>query len=240
MYRAVVVGIDNSGKTSLVNSLGNVPGIDTIRLTQNPDSALQTLAEFGERHNLRSLTGFAYLLQLFPYFSKVSTRKSGILVSDRDPMIDAVCYSQAYLPKKIARGIRTPLKSFLGRFFSNADLVFYLGVSPEVSHQRNNKQAQLHDGVEHLTRLKESFDEEVRSLEKNGVPVVRIDTDRKPLEEITGEVRHHLKNRYGFPPVQLTPNDCLPNRISTFYNGRSYTQVPADHKGNGRLPFPRV
>ncbi len=199
-----VVGIDNSGKTSVVRSLGNVDGISTINVTahQNNHSPIARVsgrvvnefAQFGETHNLKSITGFAYLLHLLPYyFEEYSRNSSQVLVSDRDPIVDTLCYSDFYLPKSISGIVRPSLKFMLEQSFSYPSSFCYLDVSPEASAQRNNKPTQLHDNIQDLKRLKELFEEEMFLAERRGIKIVRIKTDIKPLEEVAAEVNFHLK-----------------------------------------------
>lgn len=204
MYKASIVGIDNTGKTSVVQSIDEVDGVSTIHLTtyQNNDSKIarhsgrlvNSLTVFGEAHDLKSLTGFAYFLHLFPYkFEEMAKNSSAVLVSDRDPIVDTLCYSDFYLPQRLSRIIRSPLRFALEHTFRYPDSFIYLEATPEVSVSRNSKQSQTHERIEALSRLKHLFDKEIFSLEHQGIPVVRIDTNSKPLEGVVDEVRYHLK-----------------------------------------------
>lgn len=204
MYKVAVVGIDNSGKTSVVNSLGGIEGVNTIHLTtcngngskiaRFSGSVVSNFARFGESRELRCFTGFSYFMHLFPYFFEERAKSSSsVLVSDRDPLIDTLCYSSCYLPRDFSRTLRPALKSLLEQYFSYPSSVFYLDTSPDVSVNRNNKPVQLHDKVNLLSRLSELFHEEIFLVEKRGIPVHRIDTDAKPLEEVISEVRHKVK-----------------------------------------------
>ena len=204
MYKVSVVGIDNSGKTSVVRSIDQVEGVSTIHVTayQNNGSRIARVsgrivnefAQFGEANNLRSITGLAYLLHLFPYyFEERTNRSSKVLVSDRDPIVDTLCYSDFYVPYGFSRIVRPSLKFLLEHSFSYPNSFFYLDVSPEVSAQRNNKPLQLHNNIKHLNRLKELFEEEMLSAERQGISIVRIKTDSKPLEEVASEVRFYVK-----------------------------------------------
>ena len=89
--------------------------------------------------------------------------------------------------------IRPPLKFLLEYSFRYPDSFCYLDVSPEVSARRNNKPLQLHDEINYLSRLKELFEEEMFLAERQGIPIVRIKTDTKPLEEVASEVRFYVK-----------------------------------------------
>ncbi len=163
MYKVSVVGIDNSGKTSVVRSLDQVEGISTIHVTayQNNGSRfarvsgriVNELAQFGETHNLKSVTGLAYFLHLVPYYFEERAKSSlQVLVSDRDPIVDTLCYSAFYLPDGFSKIVRHPLKFLLEHSFSYPDSFCYLEVSPEVSAKRNNKPLQLHDKAFELVK----------------------------------------------------------------------------------------
>lgn len=205
MYKVSVVGIDNTCKTSIVRSLVDSGRVDTIHLTAYSNhtsriagfswDAVNGLALWGERERLKSITGFAYLLHLFPYlFEKRARRSSHILVSDRDPVIDTLCYSDFYLPDGFSEIVRPPLKFTLEHVFGYPDSLIYLEASPEVSASRNKKPVQLHDPVASLYRIREIFDEEIFRVKREGIPVFNINTDIKPIEEVTAEVKHYLKN----------------------------------------------
>ena len=204
MYKVSIVGIDISGKTSVVRSLDQVEGVSTIHVTtyQNNGSRIARVsgrfvsqfAQFGESHNLKPVTGLAYFLHLFPYYFEERAKSSQqVLVSDRDPIVDTLCYSDFYLPDGFSRIVRPPLKFLLEHSFSYPDSFCYLDVSPEVSAQRNNKPLQLHDKIKHLSRLKELFEAELLLAERRGIPIVRIETDTKPLEEVANEVKFYVK-----------------------------------------------
>ncbi len=204
MYKLSIIGIENSGKTSVVRSLDQIEGVKTIHVTTYQNNGLRVarvsgrivnrFAQFGESQNLKSVTGLAYLLHLFPYYFEERAKSSSqVLVSDRDPIVDTLCYSDFYLPDDFSRMIRPPLKFLLEHSFSYPNSFCYLDVSPEVSAKRNDKPLQLHDKIKHLSRLKELFEEDIFLAERQGIPVVRIKTDAKPLEEVTSEVRFHVK-----------------------------------------------
>jgi len=95
MYKVSVVGIDNTGKTSAVNYVNDMDKVSTIHLTScgNNGSSLariigkplNRIAEFGEQHNLKTITGATYFLHLIPYAIEQRIKCSPVLVSDRDP-----------------------------------------------------------------------------------------------------------------------------------------------------------
>ncbi len=85
MHKVSIVGIDNTGKSSVVNSLKRIEGAETIHLTtfQDNDSYIAKytgnivcyLVKFGERNKLRMLTGLSYLLHLVPYAFEQAKKK---------------------------------------------------------------------------------------------------------------------------------------------------------------------
>jgi len=201
MYKISVVGIDNTGKTSVVESLDNMSGVSTIHLTtcQNNDHRfarfsgrlVNRLAEFGEERDSKFITGFAYLMHLFPYKLEERTKADHLLVSDRDPIVDTLCYSDFYL-SCISKAVRPSLKFFLEHSFNYPDSVIYLEATPEESVSRNHQGNQLHEITDALSRLKELFDEQMFFLEKKDISIIRIDTGSKSLDEVTDEVRFHI------------------------------------------------
>jgi len=203
MYKISVVGIDNCGKTSVVRSLAQVQDVSSIHLTayQNNGSRVarisgrivHELAQFGEAHKSKSVTGLAYLSHLFPYFFEQRAKNSSkVLISDRDPIVDTLCYSDFYLPDGFSRIVRPPLKLLLESSFDHPNLFCYLDVSPEVSAQRNNSPLQLHEDIRYLNRLKELFEAEMFLAKKQGITIAEIETDDQPLEEVVSAVRFHV------------------------------------------------
>ncbi|MFH0936458.1 MAG: hypothetical protein V1815_02155 [Candidatus Woesearchaeota archaeon] len=203
MHKISIVGIDNTGKTSIVKYLNKIERINTIHLTscQNNYSrfsyylgqSLNKFVKFGENNNLRLLTGLMYFLHLFPYYLEEKAKNSSlILISDRDPIIDTICYSSVYLPNILSNMIKPHLKFILKQSFNYPSLFFYLEVTPEISSQRNNKKKQLHDRTKILELLKESFDREIFDVENIGIPVIRFDTNQKSLEEVIDEVKFSI------------------------------------------------
>jgi len=205
MYKLSVVGIDNCGKTSVVRSLDQIEGVEVIHATTDrtrrdyerimPISSriMGELARRGESFNLKSVTGLMYLLHLIPYYVQDRRDSSPVFVSDRDPIVDTMCYSDFYLPKGLPRLVRPPLRRILEGSFSYPDAFCYLEVSPEVSIRRNDKPPQLHDTLDRLRKLRDLFEEEMSLAESKGIPVIRIETDQRSLEEVTAEVRTHVE-----------------------------------------------
>lgn len=204
MHKLSVVGIDNSGKTSVVKSLNGITGISTIYLTnyQNNSSRIARIsggvvnkfAQFSSSHNLKSAAGLAYFLHLFPYYIEERTKSSSkVLVSDRDPIIDTLCYSEVYTPNGFSRTMKSSLRFMLEHSFNYPNSFCYLEALPETSARRNNKPSQLHDEIEHLSRLKELFEEEMFLAEKKGKKVFRINTEVKTIREVIDEVRFYAE-----------------------------------------------
>ncbi|MFH0808185.1 MAG: hypothetical protein V1888_01045 [archaeon] len=204
MRKVSIVGIDCTGKTSVVESLGDIYGASTIHLTKYKNNVsdiarisggmVDKLARFGERRNSKIATGAAYFLHLAPYWIEENAKKdSNLLISDRDPIIDAICYSNFYLPTFISKKVGPTLKSFLESYFNYPDAFIYLDVSPEVSVRRNSGDVQLHEKVGTLSRLKELFDEQLSSAKKKGIKIDTINTDFKSLDGVIDEARFLLR-----------------------------------------------
>lgn len=203
MLKIAIIGIDNSGKTSVVKLLEGIAGIETIYVTTHKHNRASTAnkigkhfnkwARFGERRGSKTFTGLAYLLHLLPYFIDLKSKKKiDILVSDRDPIIDSLCYAHFYLSDKVYKAIKGTLKWFLEKMFSYPDVVYYLDVSPENSASRYSKLTQLHEKIEVLTRIKSLYNEEFALLEQKGIPVKRIDTNKKSLVEVSNVVEKEI------------------------------------------------
>jgi thymidylate kinase len=203
MYKASIVGIDKSGKTSVVRALDGIEGIETIYPFKYQNDVrgpigiskklVSSLAHFGQDHNSKSISGFAYLFHLVPYFLEEKTKKShSTLVSDRDPLVDTFCYLDFYLSERYSGIAKPPLRFLLEQAFKYPNLLFYLETSPDVSIVRGNEQNQLHNRKDALSKIRDLFDQETFRLEKKGIRVVRIDTDTKSLEEVIDEVKYTL------------------------------------------------
>ena len=116
MFKITIVGLDNSGKTSVVRNLKQIEGLGKIHLTNYHSAQSETakrlgrlsekLAKFGEERDLRYLTGLAYLTYLVPYFLEEKAHKnSDVLVSDRCPILDTLVYYKFYAPFPLQRFI---------------------------------------------------------------------------------------------------------------------------------------
>lgn len=206
MFRTSIVGIDNTGKTSIVKSFENDDCLKAIHLTTYEKSSskvtrivgnfVTNLALFGERNNLKTFTGFAYLLHLIPYFIEQRHKKScPLLLSDRDPIVDTLVYSKIYLPKFFFEFTRKPLQFTLEHVFHYPDLLIFLEVSPAVSFKRSKKGSQLHQKVEVLEQLKRIFDEEIMRIEKKRIKVVRINTEENSIKEVVNKIKDHLNRK---------------------------------------------
>jgi len=201
MHKVSIVGIDNAGKSSMVLSLGEVDCVNTIRLTGGLSERSRTarvinrLAEIGESHSFKFVTGFAYLLHLFPYYLEQRKNTAPVLISDRDPIVDTVCYADFYLPKGLSRLFRPSLKFVLERWFGYPDSFCYLDVNPEIAAQRTSSRQQLHERLQSLRRLKELFEEEMALAENRNIPVIRVDANTDSLEEATKELLQQLEKK---------------------------------------------
>jgi thymidylate kinase len=201
MHKVSIVGIDNAGKSSMVQSLGKIDNVSTIRLTGGMSNRSRTarvvhrLAEIGESRNLKFVTGFAYFLHLFPYFLEQRANKEPVLISDRDPIVDTVCYADFYLPKGLSKVFRPPLKFVLERWFGYPDSFCYLDVSPEIAAQRTSSRQQLHERLQSLRRLKELFEEEMLLAENRNVRVIRVDANTESLEDAINEILSHIQEQ---------------------------------------------
>lgn len=212
MYKASVVGIDGSGKGSVVRSLEEIDGVGTIHTFSDysrGDSGLARvsgrlaarLAQFGEQHEAHKLTGGAYLLHLVPYFfEKRAKRPHQLLVNDRDPTVDPLINSDEYLSENSSRRVKKILRPSLKLFYGYPELFIYLEVNPKVAIERierqgRNRQRQLHETLESLTNLKNLYDREMSRLEdEEGIAVVKIDTNPpKLLDEVIEEVKGTLR-----------------------------------------------
>ncbi len=204
MITISIVGIDNCGKTSLVKALNALEEVHTIHVTACEHSRSKTakwlgiifaaMARFSESRKMRILTGFVYLLHLVPYYFERNTKRSSrVLISDRDPIIDTLCYIECYLPSRLSHILKPSVKWLLERFFTYPTHFCYIEVSPEISLERNGNNSQLHDGIRSLTRLKELFDEELNYAVRRGIPVFKINSNIKSFEEVLDEVKLYLK-----------------------------------------------
>lgn len=207
MFKASVIGIDNTGKTSLVKSFQDLADVETIYLTDYRDGAsrfarksgwiVKRLAHFGEYERSRAIAGMAYLLHLWPYkFEERKKRKRRLpfLVSDRDPIVDTLVYSRFYLPAGVAEILTMKIKSSLESVFSYPDVYLYLHAFPETAARRYKRKPQLHERIRALSVLRDLYEEQIASLRKAGVPVHRINTEGRTLEAVSSEVKRYLLN----------------------------------------------
>ena len=202
MHKISIVGLDNTGKTSVVEYCGLEEGVDTLSLTtplkhrsffaKEIYSNAYWLAQKGEIHKLKYISGAAYLAHLIPYAIEEQRCQNQFIVSDRDPILDSLCYAFCYLPKPLASQIRTPLNMALEALFAYPTTYIHLEISPETSISRNRKTFQHHDSLSTLKKLHEVYENELQRIEDEGIGVLRINTEEHSLDEVKAMVRGHL------------------------------------------------
>lgn len=208
MYKVSVVGIDNSGKTTLVRSLSTKDRVQAIHYSSYRDASSRfarvsgkfcnMLTDFSERHGLRTLAGVTYSLHLIPYFAEENRKKQcALLVSDRDPILDVMCYSGFYLGSPLCSVVKEPLRHFLKNVFPYPEMYIHLEVSPEISLARAHdaNKVQLHDTRDTLAQIRNLLDYELFEMERQGIEVLRLDAGSKPPESIEEEVRYVLRGK---------------------------------------------
>lgn len=198
MYKVSVVGIDNTGKSSVVNYVKDMDNVNTFHLTSANNNGsyfahtirkpLKKLVNLGEHHNLRGFTGAAYLLHLIPYAIETKTKTAPILVSDRDPLIDTLTHAQIYLPRRWGYSVQTPLRKSLEYLFGLPNEIIYLNVSPEVSVQRNGQIVQIHEKVKSLHKLQDAIEIELDRLSHLDINIHSIDTETNCMDEVKHQV----------------------------------------------------
>lgn len=156
---------------------------------------IDLLKEIGERKKLKRITGLAYLSHLVPYkLEEISKQNMSLIISDRDPILDPLCYCNFYLPKQQTKTIYPLLKTILTSFFNYPEHLFYLDVSPQEAMKRNPFGEQLHEKKNSLTELRNIFKEKIHTLKKENVKITEINTNSKSLEEVIEEVTFCIKN----------------------------------------------
>lgn len=211
MRKISIVGIDNSGKTTITRSFEGSDAIATIHLTSVLGGStwisavrrlVTGLAALGERHHLKTLTGFAYLLHLIPYAHAERVLRQAekrLLLSDRDPILDTLCYANVYLPKWIQPALFPHLRALLMRFFSFPDAYLYVDIAPSISITRMSASPQIHESTAHLSLLKTLFEYHLKAIERAGVRIFRIGADGKSFDAVAREAREVVMHYCGTP-----------------------------------------
>ena len=205
MRDVAIIGLDGTGKSTIANALGRITGDPVIHLTTFDEARSDPARYLG--HALRGVTelvdrvgnkqiggavaGAAYLGFLLPAFleRKVYDADSRVIF-DRHPIIDTLCFADAYLPKGPAsRVIRPTLQRALHTFFSPPRHVFYL----EGESTLDGRQEQLHENDPFYQNIIEAgYAREMARIGKYGTEVVGINTSntqgRKSINEITEEI----------------------------------------------------
>lgn len=164
MKRISLIGIDGSGKTSLTH-LFMTNKFHTISISSFQTSSfksiqflgflLNVLSLFFEKINFKTLYSFIYLLHLIPYYLEIMCirNKNLILISDRDPIIDTLCYFKFYFPQLSNTYFFNILKIILIKTFKPAVHYFFLNVYPETALKRKLKNIQLHENKKDLVQI---------------------------------------------------------------------------------------
>ena len=216
MYKISIIGIDNTGKTAVVNRIEDEYRLETIQLTSFKKCSSKLAKELGsliekwirwsEYKQYQYCTGLLYFLLLIPYKIELwSKRKSSFILSDRDPIIDTLCYSHLYLPDKIARYLCQYFEFFLKRIFHYSDLYIYLVPSPKISVQRMKNSMQLHENLDDLSKLEQCYQFQLKELKSENIEVICIHIDSLTLNQLVAQIKTVILkriNRVGYSNIK--------------------------------------
>ncbi len=194
MKVVAVVGIDGSGKSALAKELSregellHIPGYSGVgsRTTHFLGKLYAYIASLGHRLKLHPLVSAAYKLTALLYneFMKYHRGRDGVVFVERHPFIDAVVYGKEY--DEVDEDPGEGFRYVYSKIPEVPDLVVYVDPpSTDEAYRRlveRGEPLELHESPEKLAHARDMYRCVLNYLESQGVPVIRIVSDRPPRE----------------------------------------------------------
>lgn len=213
-----VIGIDGSGKSSNILQSAAYLGEDHSVVVLGWKSI--TYIEEGRICYLSSQkTGKCpgYLERLSFLSTRLRTtwyriRKASLVkgldptfcIEDRDLVLDPSILAISYLPV-----IRRATVSARVRFMKGltggrlSDVYIYLDISPQnayervcLRHQQEGKKLSAHENLQHLSQLRSEYESGLNFLEDSQIPVCRVNTEQRTVEDCSREIVDFLRQLY--------------------------------------------
>ncbi len=213
-----VIGIDGSGKSSNILQSAAFLGEDHSVVVLGWKSI--AYIEGGSICYLSSQkTGKCpgYLERLSFLSTRIRTtwyrlRKAALLrgldpafcIEDRDLVLDPSILAISYLPV-----IRRASVSTRVRFMSSltrgrlSDVYVYLDIRPQTAfervclrHRQEGKKLSAHENLQHLSQLRSEYESGLAFLECSRIPVCRVNTEQRTVEECSREIVAFLRQVY--------------------------------------------
>jgi len=127
-----------------------------------------------------------------------------IIMYETDILLHPAVYMTYHFPltKKLSPRIRFKIVKMLFGFKKNF-LIFYLDTDPSIAVERIHRRdvpIQPHENCEDLEVLRNEFVDVLNAASKGGFEIVRINTDKKNLETVVGEMERVLKEKMVLVP----------------------------------------
>lgn len=221
--KVLFAGVDGTGKTASLNAL--VPRLDAhyrvLRLGNSgyfwshrgldePLIGPRVLAQIDRARELANrfhlygvfLVGvFLFKFLVAKYFERF--RDVDLVMHESDPLIHPTVFVGYHFPwlrrtslqwrfRTLSRLIGSPRKTLI--LFLEADVSVSLA-RVERRTAEGGPPLDPHENFEDLTALKADFDETVRSAEREGYSVLRVDTSTKSVDEVASQIDSAIRDR---------------------------------------------
>lgn len=175
-----IAGMIGAGKSTLAAALGEHLGIDVY---YEPVDDNEYLADF-----YRETRRYSFAMQIY-LLNRRFQQHQEIIWRGRSAVQDRTIYEDSIFAKMLAdsglmdeRDYRTYSELFrhMSNFMCKPNVIVYLDVSPELSHERIRRRGrEVEDGVtpEYLSALYEGYEAFVADISRV-IPVIRVDYDR--------------------------------------------------------------
>lgn len=229
-----VIGIDGSGKSSNISQSAAYLGKDHSVAVLGWKSIA-----YIERGRICYLSGHStgkrpgYFRRLCFLCSRTKMmwlrlRKASLLkdltpafcIEDRDLVLDPCILAISYLPAMRKVSVSTRVRFMRGMTRGRlSDVYVYLDISPETAfervclrHRLEGKELSAHENLRHLRQLRYEYEKALAFLMQSGIPVCRVNTEARTVEQCSREVVDFL-GRYNRGGSE-TPKPIRPSKNS--------------------------
>ncbi len=213
-----VIGIDGSGKGSnIAQSAAHIGKDYPVLIMEWKSIAYVTDERFSyisrlQTSRVTSLLEFIRSIfnrikigwHRFRQASLISDHNPVFCFEDRDLVLDPSILIVSYIPVlskvPISTRVHVMEKLTMGRL---SDLYIYLDVTPETAfkrvcrrHRQQNKRLSAHENLPDLRRLRDQYEAGLAFLEGSNIPVFRVNTEGRSIQECSAEIVDFLMRMY--------------------------------------------
>jgi len=218
-YKILFAGIDGSGKSTLADLLTSklskkyrvlkIGNRNSYILHNCEKKEVVTYKWYELIDHMRILSKKIHMYGIFLVFNisykyiaskyMINFSRVDMIMYETDTLLHPAVYMTYHFPltKKLSPHIRFKIVKILFGFKKNF-LIFYLDIDPSIAMERIHRRdvpIQPHENCEDLEVLRNEFVNVLNAASKDGFEIIRINTDKKNLETLIGEMERVLQEK---------------------------------------------